>query len=62
MFLRAKGAGKGKRVIITETGWPDKGSNEEAAIPSEANDMKYFINTQLWSHNEDIEMFYFFLF
>ena len=59
MFLRAMRAGNGKKVIISETGWPDKGSNEGAAIPSEVNAMKYFINAQLWSQNEDIEMFYF---
>lgn len=59
MFLRALRAGNGKKVIISETGWPDKGSNEGAAVPSEANAMKYFINAQVWSQNEDIEMFYF---
>ena len=59
MFRRAKEAGKGKRVIITETGWPDQGENFEGAIPSVENAMKYFINAQLWSAEEDIEMFHF---
>ncbi|MDR9417375.1 glycosyl hydrolase family 17 protein [Gracilimonas sp.] len=59
MFHQAKEAGKGKRVIITETGWPSKGKSLGGAIPSEENAMKYFINTNLWSQDEDIEVFYF---
>ncbi|MFZ9045618.1 MAG: glycosyl hydrolase family 17 protein [Cyclobacteriaceae bacterium] len=59
MFRRALAAGNGKRVIITETGWPDQGSNLYGAVPSEENAMKYFINTQKWSVEQDIEIFYF---
>jgi len=59
MFNRAKRAGNGKRVIITETGWPNEGTNLEGAYPSEENALKYFINAQKWSKEEDIEMFYF---
>jgi len=59
MYNRASKAGKGKRVIITETGWPNQGTNLEGAFPSEENALKYFINTQKWSKEEGIEMFYF---
>lgn len=59
MFRRAMTAGNGKRVIITETGWPDKGAPFHGAEPSHENAMKYFINTQLWSSQEGIEIFYF---
>lgn len=59
MFNKAKQAGNGKRVIITETGWPSEGTNLEGAFPSEENAIKYFINAQKWSKEEDIEMFYF---
>ncbi|MEQ9310168.1 MAG: glycosyl hydrolase family 17 protein [Balneolaceae bacterium] len=59
MFHRAVRAGKGKRVIISEAGWPNKGETFHGAEPSIENAMKYFINAQLWSDNEDIEMFYF---
>lgn len=59
MYLVAREAAKGKRVIITETGWPDMGSNNGEAQPSEANAMRYFINTQNWVKSENIEMFYF---
>ncbi|MEP0986811.1 glycosyl hydrolase family 17 protein [Ekhidna sp.] len=59
MFRRAMMAADGKRVIITETGWPDQGQVFHGAVPSHENAMKYFINTQLWSKQEDIEIFYF---
>jgi glycoside/pentoside/hexuronide:cation symporter, GPH family len=50
---------KGKKVIITETGWPSKGETVENAIPSEINSMKYFISSQEWAKNNNIELFYF---
>lgn len=59
MYHQAKIAGKGKRTIITETGWPSRGEGLGNAIPSSLNAMKYFINTQLWSNDEDIEVLYF---
>ncbi len=59
MYHQAVRAGNGKRVIISETGWPDKGTNLEGAYPSEANAIKYFINTQKWAKEEGIETFYF---
>lgn len=59
MYKQAKKAANHKRVIITETGWPSKGECLGGAIPSLDNAMRYFINTNLWSHDEDIEVFYF---
>jgi GPH family glycoside/pentoside/hexuronide:cation symporter len=59
MYLVAQEAAKGKKVIITETGWPDQGTSNEAAQPSEENAIKYFINAQNWAQHENIEMFYF---
>ena len=50
---------KGKKVIITETGWPSLGENVEAAEPSKLNAMKYFISVQEWAKNNNIELFYF---
>jgi exo-beta-1,3-glucanase (GH17 family) len=58
-YRRAARAGKGKRVIVTETGWPSRGAPFHAAEPSEENAMKYFIDSQRWSQEDDIEMFYF---
>ncbi|MCS4432758.1 glycosyl hydrolase family 17 protein [Aquiflexum gelatinilyticum] len=59
MYNRAKRATKGKPVIISETGWPSQGTNLGAAMPSDENFIKYFINTQKWSKEENIEIFYF---
>jgi GPH family glycoside/pentoside/hexuronide:cation symporter len=52
-------AAKGKKVIITETGWPSIGETVEAAKPSNANAMKYFIAVQEWARNKNIAVFYF---
>lgn len=59
MYNRALQAGNGKKVIITETGWPSQGTSLDGAFPSEENAIKYFINTQKWSKEEGIEIFYF---
>ena len=59
MFHRAKASGKGKRVIVTETGWSSQGETFYGAEPSAINAMKYFIDTQRWSQQEDVEIFYF---
>lgn len=59
MFQEAVAAGKGKKVIISETGWPSEGASLGGAHPSYKNVLKYFINSQLWSQKDDIEMFYF---
>lgn len=59
MFNRAKRAAKGKPVVISETGWPSQGTSLGTAMPSDENFIKYFINTQKWSKEENIEIFYF---
>ena len=59
MYGQATHAGNGKKVIITETGWPSKGTNLKGAFPSEENAMRYFINAQAWAAKENIELFYF---
>jgi glucan 1,3-beta-glucosidase len=59
MYYQAMDAGKGKKVIITETGWPSQGKSLEGAHSTPENARNYFINTQLWSKAEDIEIFYF---
>ncbi|TRX54802.1 glycosyl hydrolase [Fulvivirga sp. M361] len=59
MYHKAVRAGKGKKVIISETGWPSQGTSLQGARPSGENFIKYFLNTQQWSREEDIEIFYF---
>ncbi len=59
MYNQAKAAANGKEVIITETGWPSHGENTKGAQPSENSARDYFINTQLWSANDNIPVFYF---
>ncbi len=59
MFGQASHAAQGKKVIITESGWPSKGENLKGAHSSEENAMKYFINAQAWSAKDNIELFYF---
>ena len=59
MYRRAVQAAGGKKVIISETGWPDTGTPEGGAVPSVENALKYFINTYQWAEEEDIEVFYF---
>lgn len=59
MFESAKHAGQGKRVIITETGWPSEGGFLKGAIASNEYAMRYFIESQSWAKQNEIEMFYF---
>ena len=59
MYQRTKKVANGKKVIITETGWPSEGQDLYGAHPSKEGFMRYFINTQHWSASEDIEIFYF---
>ena len=59
MYAVTKKIANGKDVIITETGWPNKGENNSNAYPSQENAMKYFINTTNWAKQEGIQLFYF---
>jgi len=59
MYNQALKAANGKKVIITETGWPSFGKGIQGAQPSHENALKYFINSQVWSKDDNIEMFYF---
>lgn len=59
MYYQVVQAAQGKHVIISETGWPSKGESLGNAEPSYRNALMYFLNTQLWANDENIDIFYF---
>lgn len=59
MLRRTRAVAQGKPVIISETGWPDQGSNFWGAVPSADAAMRYFVDTCDWAAQEDVEVFYF---
>ena len=59
MYRRAQNVADGKKVIISETGWPTVGAAFGAAIPSYDSALEYFIRTYQWAHEDGIEIFYF---
>lgn len=59
MYRRAQAVAGGKKVIITETGWPTVGSPFGSAMPSYEHALEYFIRTYQWAYEEGIEIFYF---
>jgi len=59
MYELVKENANGKKVIISETGWPTKGEQYGGAEPSYENAMRYFINTMNWVQEDNIESFYF---
>jgi glucan 1,3-beta-glucosidase len=59
MYQQASLAARGKKVIITETGWPSQGESLKESVPGVANALQYFIGTQHWVEKENIESFYF---
>jgi len=59
MYRRALKAAKGKKVIISETGWPSVGEKFHGSQPSVENAIKYFIDTQRWAKEDNVEILYF---
>lgn len=59
MVARTRAAAPGKRVLISETGWPDQGSAFHASVPSREGAMQYFVDTCRWAEEDGIELFYF---
>ncbi len=59
MVQRTQAVAGGKPVIISETGWPDKGSAFHGAVPSQVGAMRYFVETNAWAQRDGIDVFYF---
>jgi len=59
MYRRVVNAANGKKVIVSETGWPNIGTATKGAAPSVENAIKYFVDTYQWAETDGIEVFYF---
>jgi exo-beta-1,3-glucanase (GH17 family) len=59
MYKFAVKASDGRKVIISETGWPTKGEPYGEAVPSYENALNYFLQTQTWVKNEGLDLIYF---
>ncbi|NNE07899.1 MAG: glycosyl hydrolase [Gemmatimonadetes bacterium] len=60
MYRRASQvAGPGKKVIITETGWPSGGPVTRGNIASLRHAAKYFVDTYQWAEEDGVEIFWF---
>ena len=59
MYQRALKVANGKKVIISETGWPNAGTPFGEAVPSVDNALEYFIRAQQWTQEDGIDLFYF---
>jgi sugar (glycoside-pentoside-hexuronide) transporter len=59
MYQRTVAVAAGKKVIISETGWPNIGSAFHGAVPSVEGAMQYFVDTCEWAARDGVEVFYF---
>jgi len=59
MYRRVVNVANGKKVIISETGWPNVGTPTKGSVPSFENAIKYFIDAYQWAEQDGIEIFYF---
>jgi len=59
MWSRTQAVAGGKRVIISETGWPNQGSPFHGAKPSVEGAIRYFLDTQQWAQQAQVDVFYF---
>jgi sugar (glycoside-pentoside-hexuronide) transporter len=59
MYRGTLAAAAGKKVIVSETGWPHTGSAFHGAVPSVEGAMRYFIDTYRWADQDGVEVFYF---
>jgi exo-beta-1,3-glucanase (GH17 family) len=59
MYRRVVNVADGRKVIVSETGWPNIGTATKGAEPSFENAIKYFVDTCRWAEEEKIDIFYF---
>ena len=59
MYRRVQKVANGKRVIISETGWPSSGGKFYGAESSLQGAYLYFLKAMEWAAEDNVEMFYF---
>jgi GPH family glycoside/pentoside/hexuronide:cation symporter len=59
MYALVQQVAQGKPIIISETGWPNKGDAVKGAQPSDNNAMGYFAQVNSWAREEGVPLFYF---
>jgi len=59
MVRRVQAVAQGKPVVISETGWPDRGSAFHGSVPSRVGAMRYFVDTVAWAKEANVPLFYF---
>ena len=59
MIRRVVRVAGGRKVVISETGWPSDGEPLGAAIPSVEGALLYALNTFKWCAEDGIDLFYF---
>jgi glucan 1,3-beta-glucosidase len=59
MVRRVQAVAGVRPVIISETGWPDRGSAFRGSVPSRAGAMRYFVDTVKWAQQAGVDIFYF---
>ncbi len=59
MYARVARVSQGRKVVISETGWPSAGEPLGGAVPSPENALLYFLNTIQWTREAGIDVFYF---
>jgi exo-beta-1,3-glucanase (GH17 family)/DNA-binding beta-propeller fold protein YncE len=52
-------AAPGKKVVVSEAGWPSCGNIIAEAVPSPTNAAFYFLNFVSWARANEVEYFYF---
>jgi GPH family glycoside/pentoside/hexuronide:cation symporter len=59
MYRRTVAVAGGRKVIVSETGWPHAGTAFHGAVPSVEGAMRYFVDTYRWARQDGVEVFYF---
>ena len=58
-WLHSERFAGGKPIVISENGWPSRGTPYGGAVPGDDEALNYFINAYQWAEEEGIEIFYF---